>query len=127
MSDCVIWPGYTDSDGYGRCTYRGQKGQLAHRVAYQRVHGPIPPGMDVDHTCFVRPCVNDEHLRPLPLGVNRGLTRRSFKPLCIRGHRLDDEANLIRRRAKPQVRICRACVYERTAGIARAHRRGAST
>ena len=115
MSDCVIWPGYVDADGYGRCSFLGLKGRLAHRAAYERARGPIPSGMDVDHTCFVRACVNLDHLRLLPESVNRGLTLRSLKPLCIRGHRLDDEANVYRRANRPRVRVCRSCLRARTA------------
>jgi hypothetical protein len=113
MSDCIIWPLHVDKDGYGKRTYLSRNGQLAHRVAYEIAHGPIPDARDVDHTCFVRACVNVEHLRLLPVGLNRGLTRRSLKTLCIRGHRLDVEANLLRRPGHPRVRICRSCLRER--------------
>ena len=36
---------------------------LAHRYAWECEHGPIPDGMEVDHACWERACVNPEHLR----------------------------------------------------------------
>lgn len=36
---------------------------VAHRYAWEQVHGPIPEGMQVDHRCHRRNCVNVDHLR----------------------------------------------------------------
>jgi hypothetical protein len=41
---------------------RGGKLLLAHRVAYAQSHGPIPPGLEVRHTCDNPPCCNPAHL-----------------------------------------------------------------
>ena len=57
MTDCVLWEGKTDRDGYG---YEGRG--RAHRLAYAAVHGPIPAGLHVLHSCDNPPCVNVEHL-----------------------------------------------------------------
>jgi hypothetical protein len=35
---------------------------MAHRVAWQLTHGPIPSGMDVCHTCDVKLCCRVDHL-----------------------------------------------------------------
>lgn len=35
----------------------------AHRVAYELAVGPIPDGMEIDHSCRNRRCVNPSHLR----------------------------------------------------------------
>lgn len=37
----------------------------AHRASWVHVHGQIPEGMTIDHTCRVRRCVNPSHLRML--------------------------------------------------------------
>lgn len=49
-------------DGYGQIRTKG-KMRTAHRVAWELAHGEIPPGMQVDHACHVRACVNVAHLR----------------------------------------------------------------
>lgn len=59
---CLIWTGYTDSKGYGRLRVNGRK-MLAHRYAWERINGPIPDGMFIDHACHERSCVSVDHLR----------------------------------------------------------------
>jgi hypothetical protein len=54
---CWMWTGPL-SHGYGR-----HNQFRAHRVAYELTNGPIPDGMEIDHECRVRQCVNPEHLR----------------------------------------------------------------
>jgi hypothetical protein len=62
---CHIWVGNTSGYApgqYGVLTFRNKR-WFAHRVAYELRHGPIPRGMDIDHLCHVRLCVNVDHLR----------------------------------------------------------------
>ena len=60
---CHLWTGSTTGPGYGQIG-GGKKGVvlLAHRVAWELAHGPIPDGMCVLHKCDVRACVNPTHL-----------------------------------------------------------------
>lgn len=59
-SGCVEWVGQITGGGYGR--YRGW---MAHRIAYEADVGPIPAGLDIDHLCRNRRCINPAHLEPV--------------------------------------------------------------
>lgn len=62
QGDCLVWTGTTNPDGYGQIAYKGRR-VVAHRYAYERTHGPIPDGMDIDHICHNKACCNVAHLR----------------------------------------------------------------
>lgn len=61
---CLLWTAHIASKGYGQFKLHGKYRQ-AHRVAYQAVHGPISEGLELDHLCRVRHCVNPDHLEPV--------------------------------------------------------------
>jgi len=69
---CWLWKGGKDKDGYGFIKVFG-KSCVAHRVAYQLFKGAPPEGITVHHGCFVRNCINPEHLSLLPHTENCGL------------------------------------------------------
>lgn len=60
--DCLVWTARLTAQGYGRITIEGRD-ELAHRYAWSRVHGRIPDGVEIDHTCWNRACVSIAHLR----------------------------------------------------------------
>lgn len=61
-TDCWEWTASRLPAGYGRFSVN-RKMTTAHRVSYAAAHGPIPAGMEIDHRCYERSCVNPEHLR----------------------------------------------------------------
>jgi hypothetical protein len=48
--------------GYGHFTI-GRNVVKAHRWVYEEMVAPIPDGLEIDHICRVRDCVNPDHLR----------------------------------------------------------------
>lgn len=69
-SPCWIWTGALDKDGYPQMKVLRRCYQ-AHRVAYHYFNGPIPKGLDIDHLCHQRGCVNPAHLSAEEPEVNR--------------------------------------------------------
>ena len=61
---CLLWMGAVDTDGYGSIWINSEgKLMLAHRYAWERVNGPIPDGIEIDHICHTPACCNIKHLR----------------------------------------------------------------
>ena len=61
---CLEWTACRNKNGYGQIRVGGRAGgaELAHRVAWELVHGPVPDGMCVLHRCDNPPCVWEPHL-----------------------------------------------------------------
>ena len=67
---CWVWQGHLRS-GYGRIKING-KSVSAHRWSYENVGGnpPIAAGLQIDHLCRRRSCVNPAHLEAVTPKVN---------------------------------------------------------
>ncbi|ALG85838.1 HNH endonuclease signature motif containing protein [Gordonia phthalatica] len=64
-SGCWIWNRKIRPDGYGRKSLGKYVQVPAHRWVYEQCVGPIPDGLELDHLCNVRACVNPDHLEPV--------------------------------------------------------------
>lgn len=107
MTPCLPWAGPLDAYGYGRAP----KSVKAHRMAYVAAFGAIPHGMELDHLCRNRACVNPDHLEPVTHRVNvlRGTSPTAInaaKVSCVRGHPYDAMNTRVGPDGK---RYCRAC------------------
>ena len=102
--DCVTWMGARDRGGYGSFWMDGRM-EVAHRAALILHRVDIPEGMDVDHLCGRRACVNPEHLEVVTHAENN---RRAAAKIthCPQGHAYDDANTYRDRHGK---RSCRAC------------------
>lgn len=121
-SGCLLWLGRVNRTGYGVMSVTHSKRMDAHRVAYMVEHGPIPVGLQLDHLCRVRSCVNPAHLEPVPPKVNylRGQSfaaKKARQTHCIHGHPLSGE-NL--RLTKKGHRMCLTCSRTRARALRRA-------
>lgn len=109
MSDCILWEGRTNADGYGLITRT-----LAHRAAWEEAHGTIPDGNVIHHDCGEKRCVNVEHLRCLTHREHNRLhnngsawhERQRAKTHCSKGHEYTPENTA---RDKLGKRYCREC------------------
>jgi hypothetical protein len=114
---CWTWHGAISEAGYGVVGLgrRGEGNGLVHRVVYELLVGPIPPGMDLDHLCRNRWCCNPGHLEPVTRQVNvdRGAHAKGWAEKeithCVNGHEFTPGNTW--RSAKQ--RHCRACARDR--------------
>lgn len=108
---CWIWKGSTGGKGYGHFYVDGRK-IASHRVAYTIAVGEIPEGMDIDHLCRNRRCVNPAHLEPVTHRENllRGTgfpAENSAKSHCPAGHPYAGENLAVERDGSRKCRTCR--------------------
>jgi hypothetical protein len=104
---CWIWTG--GRGGYEKSYgtfFDGTRTVRAHRWAYCRWVGEIPVGLELDHRCRVRLCVNPKHLEPVTRLENMRRSPPRFSNFCDRAHPMFGP-NL--RRSPNGKRICRAC------------------
>jgi hypothetical protein len=83
---CWVWQrGLNPVSGYGQMS----SGEYAHRTMYRKHKGEIPEGMQIDHLCRVRACINPDHLEVVTRSENarRGLAGRHPK---VAARRLTD-------------------------------------
>lgn len=113
-SGCWLWLGALGWNGYGRFGIEGNN-RLAHRVAYERLIAVIPVGLEIDHLCRVRCCVNPLHMEAVTRLVNvmRGASfaaANANATHCPHGHKYTGQN--LRIRSNDGARVCRACCRE---------------
>lgn len=102
---CMYLPRKPQRNGYAYIA-----GGLAHRKIYEAIIGPIPAGLNIDHLCRNRACVNPWHMEPVTQHVNvmRGSSpwaKHAKATHCPSGHAYDEENTYLYRGS----RYCRTC------------------
>ena len=121
LGPCWVWMASRKRGGYGQfgAGRRGEGMVYAHRFAYERLVGPIPDGLELDHichndsgcpggpTCAHRRCVNLAHIKTVTHAENlrRGASAHRLLTHCPQGHTYS-EANTYRWNNQ---RFCRTC------------------
>jgi len=123
---CWIWTAALSEAGYGAFTppeeIRRGNTAAAHRISYMEIEGGIEEGLEMDHLCRNRTCVNPEHLEAVTRQENllRGETvsaMRSRITHCPQGHEYTADNTAISTRNQ---RSCRTCKRGRVAATKKA-------
>lgn len=69
---CWIWTGAMTNSGYGNLTLSEptRKTVSAHCAFYEYYIGPIPAGLQIDHLCRIKRCVNPAYMEPVTRSEN---------------------------------------------------------
>lgn len=78
---CWAWLGSKNKDGYGQFILSARRGEARIRIApyrfiWEYFNGPMPEGLEPDHTCNNRQCCNPAHIEPVTHSENQ---RRSYQ------------------------------------------------
>ena len=106
-ADCWLWTASKKLNGYGQYNTGGRNWN-AHRLVYLLSGRSVDYGIELDHLCNVRECVNPHHLEPVSHAVN---VRRAADRVtaCVRGHEYTTRNTYL----WGGMRHCRACRAER--------------
>lgn len=90
VGTCWTFTGAASPTGYGFIRHEGRN-LYVHRVVYEAMVTEIPEGLQLDHLCRNRSCVNPAHLEPVTPRINtlRGKSIQASnarKTHCPAGH-----------------------------------------
>ncbi len=105
---CLEWLAAKNQQGYGEFWLNG-KLERSHRVSYENKFGKISEGLEIDHLCRNRCCINTDHLQVVPHKENmrRAISANRNKTRCPQGHEYTSENIYIQPNGGRNCRICR--------------------
>lgn len=106
LGPCWLWTGGTLTSGHGRLWLDGTS-RTAQSVSYEHFVGPVPSGLEIDHLCRVRPCVNPTHLEPVTHKENMRRGVYGMKTHCRKGHPYSGDNLYLDPRGERQCKACR--------------------
>lgn len=132
LGPCWVWTAGKRWNGYANLGVTNSSSTVAHKFAYELLVGPVPDGLQLDHLCRVRHCVNPSHLEPVPQVVNilRGeafTAKNAVKTHCPKGHAyVDGNIKWKKCRSGNMGRECLTCHRERERNRSRSRRKATS-
>lgn len=112
---CWFWTGRICNLGYGQFDTHDRRSVKAHRYSFLIVKGQIEAGLELDHLCRNRNCVNPGHLEAVSHRENvlRGIgpcAIQAKKTACKYGHLfIPENTRIDKTREGNPTRRCRVC------------------
>jgi HNH endonuclease len=93
-SGCWLYTRSLSKHGYAAQVLVDGVRVTGHKAVYERMVGPVPNGLELDHLCRQRSCLNPAHLEPVTRreNVRRGTSGETTRTMwrtqetCQRGH-----------------------------------------
>ena len=129
---CLLWTAHVTRGGYGQFWIPTKPRHVsAHKWWWEQINGSVPEGLELDHLCRNRRCVEPTHLEAVThktnmLRGNAPSTKQAQQTHCLFGHAYD-EANTVRWKGHRKCRVCMNArakeKYRRLAAAARRYRK----
>ncbi len=106
---CELWRGELNKE-LPVCWRDGCK-LYAHRLAYESAHGPLKPGIELDHLCRRPLCVAVAHLEPVTRSENEKRKGFRYRTRTMRTCRAGHDLELYGMLTPEGGKVCRTCSH----------------